>query len=292
MNNFEIFYENIDEIKSEDLSTELREIFPLIYSTIVITKSKIDFCMNNIFNCDDTILFLENQIKPLEERIEFLERRNKLPNQIEFLKWVVDGLQDLLNDTKEYTKQKQEEIKNEEALEIKQQKEFLAKNKRQNKQQKELLAKNKARKEKEREEIKKQIEILENKEKEKQTEIKNIDEKLQDLSQTEQVRENLMYPIITLISYTIGSMNHYDIELVNYCQKLGMDMPTIMAIYYAQRREDVSYIFSKYLPTQYSSIVNVLRLKKMSASTKFRQNYRIASDEQVGILWEKRNIWK
>lgn len=117
---------------------------------------------------------------------------------------------------------------------------------------------------------------------------KNTQEKT---SATTTTTQNLSIPLMTLISYNIGSLNAYDIELINYCQQLGLDVSTILAIYFSQNRHDISYIISRYAPTRYPALLNILRLKKLSASTKFRQNYGILSDEQVGIVWEKRTVW-
>ncbi|XWV26204.1 putative orfan [Tupanvirus soda lake] len=99
-------------------------------------------------------------------------------------------------------------------------------------------------------------------------------------------------PMIALISYKIGSMNDYDRQLINYCQTIGLDTNATLAIYIAQNKKDVEQILSYYNKNLYYTVLmNILRLKKISAEMKFRKDYGITSDAQIQVLLGKQSIW-
>lgn len=98
-------------------------------------------------------------------------------------------------------------------------------------------------------------------------------------------------PLISLIAYKFGSINEYDRELINYCTRMGLEQNTVFAIVVAQNKHDLNAILSSSGYVNYQVLVNIMRLKKLSAEKKFREDYKINSDEQLAILLEKKYIW-
>lgn len=97
--------------------------------------------------------------------------------------------------------------------------------------------------------------------------------------------------LFSLVSYKIGALNEYDIQLINYCQQLPLDTNTIVAIHIAQKREEIEPIFKFNNRVPYGALSNIIRLKKMSAENKFKQDYGISTDQQVSMLVSKKDIW-
>ena len=91
-------------------------------------------------------------------------------------------------------------------------------------------------------------------------------------------------PLLSLVSYKMGALNEFDIQLITYCQQIGFDPNTIIAIHIAQKREEIEPIFKNNYRVPYTALTNITRLKKMSAEKKFRQDYGITSDQQVSML--------
>ena len=102
---------------------------------------------------------------------------------------------------------------------------------------------------------------------------------------------NYAKPLLSLVSYKMGALNEFDIQLINYCQQLRLDPNTIIAIHIAQKREEIEPIFKNNYRVPYTALANITRLKKMSAEKKFRQDYGITSDQQISMLMSKSNIY-
>jgi len=99
-------------------------------------------------------------------------------------------------------------------------------------------------------------------------------------------------PLMVLIAYKIGSLNTFDIELIKYCDSIGLDINATLAICIAQNKYDIEQILSYYNKNlYYSSLMNILRYKKLSAEMKFRKDYGIVSDNQINMLLSKQSIW-
>ena len=98
-------------------------------------------------------------------------------------------------------------------------------------------------------------------------------------------------PLLSLVSYKMGALNEFDIQLITYCQQIGLDPNTIIAIHIAQKREEIEPIFKNNYRVPYTALANITRLKKMSAEKKFRQDYGITSDQQVSMLMSKSKIY-
>jgi hypothetical protein len=99
-------------------------------------------------------------------------------------------------------------------------------------------------------------------------------------------------PLMVLLAYKIGSLNTFDIELIKYCESIGLDINATLAICIAQNKYDVEQILSYYNKNLYfSSLINILRYKKLSAEMKFRKDYGINSDNQLNMLLNKQSIW-
>ena len=99
-------------------------------------------------------------------------------------------------------------------------------------------------------------------------------------------------PLIVFLAYKMGSLNNFDVDMINYCQHIGLDTNIILAIYLAYKKEDIEQILSYYKKNYYSNLLNILRLKKLSAEKKFRLDYGIKSDSQIKMLFEKQSMWK
>jgi hypothetical protein len=84
-------------------------------------------------------------------------------------------------------------------------------------------------------------------------------------------------PLLALITYKIGSFNVFDIELIKYCESIGFDINTTLAIHIANNKNDIDQILYHYNKNFYfSPLMNILRLKKLSAEMKFRKDYGVA----------------
>ena len=105
------------------------------------------------------------------------------------------------------------------------------------------------------------------------------------------MEHNCIQPILLFLSYQAGPINKYDKELITYCHNLNLDPETILAIYFAQRKEDISQIMDEKFPYNIGAYLKILQLKKLSAYEKFIDAYGITSDNDVSLLLEKRSIW-
>jgi hypothetical protein len=101
---------------------------------------------------------------------------------------------------------------------------------------------------------------------------------------------NYISPLFALIFYKIGSFNNFDMELIDYCHKIGLDTETSLAIYLAQKKEDVEHILSHWEKNYYTHLMNIRKLKKLSAEKKFRMDYGINTDEQLTTLLSKQKF--
>jgi hypothetical protein len=101
-------------------------------------------------------------------------------------------------------------------------------------------------------------------------------------------------PLLALITYKIGSFNVYDQELIKYCENIGLNTDATLAIYIATTKNDIEKILYHYTKNNnyyFSSLMNILRLKKISAEIKFKKDYGIGSIEQMSMLLDKQSIW-
>ena len=98
-------------------------------------------------------------------------------------------------------------------------------------------------------------------------------------------------PVATLIQYNLGNINEFDRQLLSYLSSIGFSENVIMAIYLAQRKQDIYLILKTNYPQYQGSLFNILRLKKMSAHQKFRSNYGIASENELVQLKQIGSIY-
>ena len=128
----------------------------------------------------------------------------------------------------------------------------------------------------------------------KAKELINYFKQLLDLSKPNIVQTSepdYTQPLISLLSYKIGAFNNYDTDLINYCKKLDLDTGIILAIYFAERKEDIISILEIYAPNNRSAVTKIRLLKKLSAEKKFRENYGITSDHHIQMLIEKKSLF-
>lgn len=96
----------------------------------------------------------------------------------------------------------------------------------------------------------------------------------------------------SFLNYQAGKINNYDRELFKFCGKLGFDLGTILAIYFAHNRKDIQQILENEIKYDYfSSLTRILVLKKLSAEQKFRDAYGINNDNDIKMIQEKSHIW-
>ena len=115
-----------------------------------------------------------------------------------------------------------------------------------------------------------------------------LDEQSKPKSTEDEEEINYLKPLLTLLSYRIGKINQHDTELFDFCHRLGLNPKVTFAIYLAEKRRDVHHLLSTHAPHQTYALMGILRLKKLSAEKKFRDNYAITSDDQIRVLLEKR----
>ena len=114
----------------------------------------------------------------------------------------------------------------------------------------------------------------------------------QNIQQNTKDTTDYTSPLVVFLAYKMGSLNNFDVDMINYCQHIGLDTNIILAIYLAYKKEDIEQILSYYKKNYYSNLLNILRLKKLSAEKKFRLDYGIKSDSQIKMLFEKQSMWR
>lgn len=102
---------------------------------------------------------------------------------------------------------------------------------------------------------------------------------------------NEINPIISFLSYQAASINKYDEELIKICQSLGLDFAKILAIFFAQKRNDVIHILEKSNIHETGTLMRILQLKKLSAAYKFYEAYGLKTEQDIENLREKSKIY-
>ena len=96
---------------------------------------------------------------------------------------------------------------------------------------------------------------------------------------------------VPFIIRQLTEMNKYDIELFNNLVNYGIDIDTIILIFLAKNREDIQKILlEKEIGTGYN-LLNIMRLKKMSAERKFLDNYKIDNRIKLVLLLKKFDLY-
>ena len=122
-------------------------------------------------------------------------------------------------------------------------------------------------------------------------------EKLEErLTQLKKELQNLqksakLNTAVPFIIRQLTEMNKYDIELFNNLVNYGIDIDTIILIFLAKNREDIQKILlEKEIGTGYN-LLNIMRLKKMSAERKFLDNYKIDNRIKLVLLLKKFDLY-
>lgn len=95
-------------------------------------------------------------------------------------------------------------------------------------------------------------------------------------------------PLISLLRYRIGAPTIYDTKLTEFCSKIGVDNQTCLSIYLSECKQEVEILMGNV--TYPGALQNVLRLKKMSAYSKFLRDYGM-SEAQIPVLQEKKYMF-
>lgn len=86
--------------------------------------------------------------------------------------------------------------------------------------------------------------------------------------------------------------NKYDRQLIKYCLETGLNEETSVMILLSQNKYQIEKILQqKRIKRYFIVLINVLKLKKLSAEMRFRENYAIKSSNDIQILLSKGNIW-
>ena len=115
---------------------------------------------------------------------------------------------------------------------------------------------------------------------------------LQSKQQTKKAPANdLVNAVMALITYRMGSPNNYDMEMFRFCERINLPLHLILALYFAEKKQDVIQILSAHAFQTPYILPTILRLKKLSAHKKFKTNYNINSDSQIETLLSNQVVW-
>ena len=98
---------------------------------------------------------------------------------------------------------------------------------------------------------------------------------------------DLVTPVRTLLQYRVGIPTDADIQLIKYCLSIGLSQEITLSIYFAETKSDIVRLIRT---NQSGVLMNILRLKKLSAYKKFLRDYQV-QESQLGLLYSHRQLY-
>ena len=95
---------------------------------------------------------------------------------------------------------------------------------------------------------------------------------------------------IKFIAYNIGELNRYDIQLFNFLKQFKLNLEPALIIFFTTTKRDLVPIVNRYIPMHPYAYINIIRLKKLSAYDKFKNNYRLSNND-INILRGKQSLF-
>ena len=97
-------------------------------------------------------------------------------------------------------------------------------------------------------------------------------------------------PLRALLQYRIGSPTDIDLKLIAYCASVGLSQDVVLSIYFAETKSDIVMLLTANKIAYQSVLMNILRLKKLSAHKKFLRDYQV-QESQLGMLYSHRQLY-
>ena len=97
-------------------------------------------------------------------------------------------------------------------------------------------------------------------------------------------------PLKALLQYRIGSPTDIDIQLITYCLSIGLSQDVALSIYFAEKKSDIVALLNINKIAYRAVLMNILRLKKLSAYKKFLRDYQV-QESQLGLLYSHRRSY-
>ena len=98
---------------------------------------------------------------------------------------------------------------------------------------------------------------------------------------------DLVTPVRALLQYRVGIPTDADIQLIKYCLSIGLSQEITLSIYFAETKPNIVRLIQI---NQSNVLMNILRLKKLSAYKKFLRDYQVP-ETQIGMLYSHRQLY-
>ena len=92
------------------------------------------------------------------------------------------------------------------------------------------------------------------------------------------------------IAYNLGEINKYDEQLFKLLKQFKLDIEPALMIFFTMKKRDLVPIVNRYMPLHTYAIMNIIRLKKLSAYEKFKKNYGVNGND-IRILQGKQFLF-